>query len=738
MYRFLLLFLFLIFFSNSATAGFQALRINPATDSVKLDGNLDEALWQRAAMHDNFYQTQPFDKVKASVRTEVKIVFDKSYLYIGIKAFDPNPELIREPFARRDKISSDQDFLGLFIDPSGAHKSAQTIFLNPRGAITDGVNSDTGGDDFSPDFDFDVATSRFDGGWSAEIRIPFSSLPFDAKQANPWSLLVMRNMTREQRYRMYSGEVTRATNCNLCFSDPIEGLSDLPSGLNWTATPQLVVRANKEENAGNPPIRKNSTALSLDVKVKPNSATTIDATINPDFSQIELDAPQLSGNTRFGLFVQEKRPFFLEGADIFRTPMNAISTRTISNPDWGLRYTRRDADKDLTILTTRDAGGGLVSLPGAYGTNYALQNFTSQATDARANFRFGKLVAGAILTDRTINGSGAYNRVIGPDFGWQVSDNERLRGQILSSATTAQADNKGNLVNGPLTTGHAAYFDWYRANNEWAIFLAIKDISKNFRADNGFFSQAGFRNISGDFNKKQSKLGIWNEFQFTFHVERKLDHEGNIIATDYSPGVWMAGPYDSQLSFSIAPKNSSRVERNGELFQIALARANFSASPSQLFARIGIDISYGDMIDVAASRLGKGATVALSARIRPHDRIEIEPNYASSWIDGKSGMETGQRLYTEQALQIAAILHLSGKDTLRMILQRAQTSRNPNLYTTPVATSSKRNIGSLIYTHTASLGTAIFAGITMSNAETPGFALKRRQSELFTKLSWQI
>ena len=160
-------------------------------------------VWQKATMHDTFYQTQPFDKVKAKVRTEVKIIYDKSYLYLGIKAFEPNPELIREPFARRDKISGDQDFLGLFIDPSGAHKSAQTIFFNPRGAITDGVNSDTGGDDYSPDFDFDVATSRFDGGWSAEVRIPFSSLPFDAKQTSPWSLLVMRNMTREQRYRMY-------------------------------------------------------------------------------------------------------------------------------------------------------------------------------------------------------------------------------------------------------------------------------------------------------------------------------------------------------------------------------------------------------------------------------------------------------------------------------------------------------------------------------------------------------
>ena len=738
MKRLLPLFISLLFFSCPSSASFQAYRLNTANETIKLDGNLDDAVWQKAAIHDTFYQTQPFDKVKAKVRTEVKIIYDSTYLYVGIKAFDPHPELIREPFARRDKISSDQDFLGLYIDPSGAHKSAQTIFLNARGAITDGVNSDTNGDDFSPDFDFNVATSRFEGGWSAEVRIPFSSLPFNANQSSPWSLLVMRNMTREQRYRMYSGPVTRATNCNLCFSDPIEGLNDLPSGLSWTATPQLVMRHNQEEIAGSSPNKKNSAELSLDVKVRLNSATTIDATINPDFSQIELDAPQLSGNTRFGLFSQEKRPFFLEGADIFRTPMNAISTRTITNPDWGLRYTRRDADKDLTILTNRDAGGGVVNLPNAYGTDYALQNFTSQATDARANFRFGKLTVGGILTDRTIDGTGAYNRVIGPDFSWQVSDNERVRGQILSSATTAQPDGNGKLVNGAQSNGYAAYFDWYRSNDEWAIFLALNDISKGFRADNGFFSQADFRNISSDFNKKQGKLGIWNEFQFTFHIGRKLDHEGKLISTDYSPGIWMAGAYDSQFSLSVSPRNSTRVERNGALFQVSLARASLSASPSQIFARVAIDTSYGDIIDVASSRLGKGGAVALSARIRPLDRVELEPNYAVSWIDGSSGTEKGQRLYTEQALQIAGILHFSSKDTLRMILQHAHTTRNASLYSTPVAPSSKRNIGSLIYTHTAGLGTAAFIGITISNADTPGFTLKRRQSELFTKLSWLI
>ena len=734
--------LFCLFMAASpAMAAFQAYRLNDtsdATEAIKLDGKLDDAVWQKAALHDTFYQTQPFDKVKAKVRTEVKVAYDKAYLYVGVKSYDPNAELIREPFARRDKISADQDFLGLFIDPSGAHKSAQVIYLNARGAITDGVNSDTNGDDFSPDFDFDVATSRFDGGWSAEVRIPFSSLAYNADQTTPWSLLVMRNMTREQRYRMYSGQVTRATNCNLCFSDPIEGLHHLPSGLSWGATPQLVMRRNREDTAGRPSQTKNSTDLSLDVKLRPNSATTIDATLNPDFSQIELDAPQLSGNTRFGLFVQEKRPFFLEGADIFRTPMNAISTRTISNPDWGLRYTRRDADKDLTILTNRDAGGGLVQLPNAYGTDYALQNFTSQATDARANFRLGALTVGGILTDRSISGTGAYNRVIGPDFGWQVSENERVRGQLLSSATTAQPDGKGNLINGAMTTGYAAYLDWYRSNDQWAVYAVLNDISKDFRSDNGFFSQVGYRSIASDVSKKQGKTGIWNEFNFTLHVERKLDHEGNVIGSDYSPGVWMAGPYDSEMAFSIAPSNSSRVERNGALFHTALVRASFNIRPSQIFARLTGEMSYGDTIDVASSRLGKGGAVTLSARIRPFDRFELEPNYATSWVYGISGPEAGQRLYTEQALQVNGIVHFSRKDTLRAILQHAHTSRNVALYSMPVAASSKRNIGSLVFTHTAGLGTAAFIGITMSNTDTPGYALKRRQSEIFTKLSWQI
>ncbi len=723
--------------ASPASAAFQAFHITDPAHAVKLDGKLDDAVWQQAVPFDTFFQTAPVDKVAAKVRTEVRLAYDAHYLYVGMKAFDPDPSQIRAPFARRDKLSNDQDYLGLYIDTRGTHKSAQAIYVTARGAVTDGSYTDNNGDDTSPDFAFDAVTARFDGGWSAELRIPFSSLPYVVGQAAPWQLLVMRNMTRDERYRMYSGPVTRATSCNLCSSEPIEGMRDLPTGLNWTATPQLVVHSGHEDVAGQPRRTFNSHDLSLDVKIRPDSATTIDATINPDFSQIELDAPQLSGNTRFGLFVQEKRPFFLEGSDMLQTPFRAISTRTITDPSWGARYTRRDADKDLTILTTRDAGGGLVQLPNAYATDYAQQDFASRATDARANFRFGSLSVGALATDRTMDGERGYNRVAGTDFLWQRSENQRVRGQLLVSATTAQPDGNGGLVNGAKTGGHAATLDWYSEDDDHSLYLGVEEITDGFRADNGFFSQVGYADYTAEPGLKFGKHGLFNEVNGYVHLERKVDRDGDVIGDDFAAGVFMAGPYDTKINLRVKPRNAVRVQRGGELFTLRQMSGQIDASPGPVIAQVHADFELGDEVEVNSSRLGKGGNLSLYARLRPLDRLEFEPTYSVSWVNGRDGAAAGARLYTEQALQLNGIYHFSAKDTLRMILQRTRTTRDPALYSASVAAVSTGATSSFVYGHTASLGTAAYVGLTLSSGETPGFDPKRRTNELFVKLSWQ-
>jgi len=724
---------------HPAQAQFKALHLNSnaGLHPIKLDGKLDEKLWQEAEVFDKFYQTQPFDKTLAHERTEVRVLYDSRFLYVGIKGFDSDPSQIRDSFSRRDKVSIDQDFFGLFIDPSGGHKAAQVFYVNARGTVMDGIYSDTSGDDTAPDYEFSVATARFEGGWSAEYQIPFSSIAYDKQSSTPWSLLVMRNMTRDQRYRMYSGQVTRATSCNLCFSDAITGMQELPSGVNWSATPQLVMRRTTDDQAGTPVKSARATALSLDMKYRPNSATTIDATLNPDFSQIELDSPQLSGNTRFSIFVQEKRPFFLEGADIFRTPFNAISTRSIADPDAGLRYTQRDADKDFSIVTARDAAGGLVLVPNTYYTAYATSPVASIATDARANFRMGALSLGAVATDRTYAEGKGYNRVAGPDFVWQMDHNQLMRAQLLMSSTNAQTDANGNLVRGTTSTGHAAYFDWSRGNDQWGVSASLRDVSKDFRADNGFFSQVGFRSVNSDLTKKFGRVGALNELNVYVSGEYKLDSDGNIMSKNFTPGVRVAGPYDSSAYINISPNVKNRVNQNGDLFSLARIATGFAASPGKAIARVAMDVTMGDVIDILANRLGRGGSYSMSAKLRPLDRLELEPSYAASWINDEH-TRSGERAYMETALQINSIVHLTSKDSLRVIVQDARTTRNPEMYAITVAPESSRNVNSLVYTHRAGVGTATYLGWTMTRSETPGFVAKRKQAELFAKLSWQI
>ncbi|MGZ3182776.1 MAG: sugar-binding protein [Telluria sp.] len=727
----------LLLAASPAYASFQAHRLD-APGAVKLDGKLDEAAWALAPVHDTMFENAPQDRVPAKFKTEVRILYDAQYLYIGIKAYDAHPEQIRSPFVRRDKISGDQDFLGVYLDSSGAKKAAQFIYFNARGAFSDGNFSNTDGEDTAPDIDFDIATARFDGGWSAELRIPFTSVPYVAGSSTPWNFMVFRNLPREVRYKMFSGEVTKSSNCLLCATEPLEGLHDLPSGLKWTATPQLVLRKGRERVDGTPDRNYFEHDLSLDVKVRPDSATTIDATINPDFSQVELDAPQLSGNTRFGLFQPEKRPFFLEGSDIYNGLFRAINTRSMTDPAWGARYTRRDATSDVTAMVVHDTGGGLVMLPQSFNTDYAPQDFHSVATVARAVHKGEQLSVGALVSDRTIEDDRGYNRVLGADFIWQRSDSARLQGQFLQSATTAQPDANGELRKGPRTTGHAATVGYTEDTDRYGLFGALEQVTPGFRDDNGFISQAGEHMWATELTRKFGQQGRWDETNFYFHAERKFDENGKVIYNDFTPGLFLRGPYDTQLNFRVRPWNAQRVAETGPLFKTQTVWARIDTTPSKLFARLSAEVELGDEVDILGSRRGRGGVVSLFSRLRPHDRFELEAQYNATWVNGRSGPEDGHRLYAEQALQVNAIVHFSPHDWLRTILQKSRTTRNPGFYAFPVAARSTGGTSSFVYGHTAGLGTAAYVGLTLSDGETPGFDPRRRQNELFVKLSWQI
>lgn len=713
-------------------AAIEVLRLAPG-ERIALDGDLSDPAWSRAKPHDEFHEISPRDKVAASVRTEVRFAFDGQALYAAVRAHDPDPSRIRAPFARRDNVFADQDMVVLFVDPLGTRKFAHFVRTNPRGVIADGLyNEDTGNEDFSPDFEVDVATGRFEGGWTAEFRIPFSSLRYADPPSPVWSVLVFRNYPREQRYRIASSPLPRDSNCFLCLNLPLTGLDDLPSTRHLAVTPQLTVRGTRERGPEGR-TRENDVVAGVDLKWRPRADLVVDATVNPDFSQVELDAPQLSGNTQFALFFNEKRPFFLEGADILQGPMNAIYTRTVTDPAWGARLTRRTEGLDYTVLTTKDDGGGVVLQPGPLATGALAQDRKSLATVGRLRWQAGGgATVGFVATDRSYEGGGA-NRVAGPDVTWFPTQDHRIRAQVLEAVTTTAP---GSLAKGPRVSDHAARADWSYNGKRWRQFLAVEDVGLGFRADNGFFGQNGYRTAYSETQRRYLEIGAFNEISPYVNAEYKTDRDGGVIYQQNNVGVLFGLPRATNVYLEVRPNNLVKVKEDGGLRKRDQFYLQVESNPSDWFSKLYSEIAFGDRVDVANNRVGRGMYAMLMANVRPHPRAEIEYRIDNDFIDSREPVEGSKRILAQRAQQVLAIWHFTARDSLRTIWQAGWVRRSPSLWEEPVSSREKTDALSVVFGHRQGIGFTVYVGATLGRTLDADTGVKRRQGEVFAKGSW--
>jgi hypothetical protein len=237
------------------------------------------------------------------------------------------------------------------------------------------VSDDGSNEDASPDFFWESAAKITEHGWTLEMRIPFSSLRYKNIDPQVWTILLYRNFPREYHYQFFSAKLPRGGNCFVCRSNTLIGMEHLPGGGHLVAAPYVSATADahpRDDVAGAPLVDDGvKPHVGIDVKYTPNADNAIDLTIKPDFSQVESDTAQISANERFALSFPEKRPFFLEGADLFQTPIQTVYTRTITAPVWGGRVTGKEAGFRYTALVADDAGGGSAIIPGPNGSTMA-------------------------------------------------------------------------------------------------------------------------------------------------------------------------------------------------------------------------------------------------------------------------------------------------------------------------------------------------------------------------------
>lgn len=304
-----------------------AIRVNP--NPPKIDGVLDDEVWQIAPLASGFRQRDPDEGKPASEETSFQIAYDDEALYIGIMCYDSQPDKIVRRIYRRDQIQyGETDWIGLRLDPHHDHQTGFGFAITPSGSFADNIIINDGGFDGTWDSVWEVRTAINDKGWSVELKIPYHALRFSPKEEYTWGINLDRRIIRKQEYDMWvfvpkneSGISSR--------NGHLQGIKGIQPPTHLEFLPFTVGRTTFEpKSSTNPKGRDLFSSAGLDLRYGLSSNFSLNATINPDFGQVEAD-PAVLNLSVFETFFQERRPFFIEGSNIFRTYIPLFHSRRI-------------------------------------------------------------------------------------------------------------------------------------------------------------------------------------------------------------------------------------------------------------------------------------------------------------------------------------------------------------------------------------------------------------------------
>lgn len=660
-----------------AATSAEPVPLEAASSPIEIDGVLSDPAWQSARRYDVWYETNPGDNVAPKVKTVGYVTYDARFLYVGIEASDPNPNAISGPYADHDQISgSSDDFAGVILDTRNDGKTGAEFFVSARGVQYDAVQDDSGsGEDASPDWFWDSAARVHETGYTVEIRIPFSTLRYDNPNPAQWGLMLYRNYPRDRRYQIFTNKLPRESSCFVCTFGKITGLRNLPAGDHLVVAPYLTAQQLGEPRSGLGSDLVNHQVggeAGLDLKWNPSADTAVDATINPDFSQVESDVAVISTNERFAIFIEEKRPFFLEGVELFSTPVQAVYTRTLTSPRWGARTTGKSGDYAYTLLVAQDRGGGSVILPSAFGSGLAAQDFSSLALIGRVRRDFGKSFLSFLTTARQTE-DGAYNRVFGPDFQYRPNDQLTLTGQLLLSRS--ETPNRPDLAeewNGQKLDGHALRTTFVHFTAKTDFYVNYSDYGKGFRADNGFVPQVDWRGSYLEAGRTYRPDGFFSRVRVYGLGEYDETQAGNLLYRMVSAGIGADGRH---RSFFRLRYQRDTVNNDGPLFDRDRIYYTVQFAVNRVLSSVAVDGWVGDDVDFVRNRPGRGASINATATLRPTHHLQLGLTSNVRWLS-----LAGDRLFTSQVERIRATYTFNARTFLRAIVQNQRTNQDTALY----------------------------------------------------------
>jgi hypothetical protein len=704
--------------SSGEAAAEQPHQVPRTEETIQVDGILDEPAWERALPLELGFETWPAENQPPPANTVCLFTYGGGHLYVGCRAGDPNPRKIRARFSDRDTAWSD-DFVGIVIDTFNDERRAFEFFVNPLGVQMDLIQDDVNGrEDSSWDAIWRSAGRVTEQGYEVEMAIPFSSLRFQRTQGDQiWGLDVVRIYPRDQRHRIGLHALDRNVACYLCQSSKIVGFEGAEPGKNLEVTPTFTAsRTDAIDDYPDGDLVKEDDSAEPGLFVKwgftPNM--TLAGTLNPDFSQVEADVARLDVNEEFALFYPETRPFFLEGADFFESPVNAVYTRTVADPNWGARTTGKQGANGIGAFVVEDALTNLL-FPGSQGSSLGSLDEESLAGVARYRHDVWKNSSvGGLVTAR--QSSDYHNFVYGADTQLRPTDRDRISVQLLASRTEYPDSIVEEYDQPSGEFSDRAFVLRYRhRTRNWSASASYEDFGEGFRADAGFVPRVDYRRplIGGEYRWYGEEKHWWTQIGAGADWDQTEDQAGNLIERELEGWGWMNGPKQSFLW--VGGGRRTRVF-NEVSFPQDFVGAFFEITPTGDFS-LFFDSDYGDRVDFSFAPEPGVARQGRQLDLRPGIRYNLGRHLKLNLTHSLRRLDLDQgRLFEADLTELRLVYQFNVRMFVRLITQYSKIDRDPSLYTDPVPAESEDLFNQLLFSYKVNSRTALYAGYSDEHA----------------------
>jgi len=721
------------------------LAVRRATSAIHVDGVLDEAAWKDALTVDLPYEWSPGDNVPPPVRTDFLVTYDDKYLYVAFRAYDPEPSQIRAHLMDRDAINTfvQDDHVFFMIDPFNDSRRGFQFRVNPLGVQADALFSQNEGiEDFSFDMIWASAGRITSEGYVVEIAVPLSQIRFP-RTAGPqtWGFDIGRSYPRSVRHRLSSARRERDNPCVLCQVDKFTGFADLTPGRNIELDPTLT--AIRTDSAAVP----GGSLEDSESKIKPGLSArwgitpnvSLNAAINPDFSQVEADVAQLSVNQRFALFYPEKRPFFLEGADFFSTAVPAVFTRTVVDPRGGLKVTGKEGRNGFGMFVAEDRQNSFI-IPSNQRSDVATVDESVRSGVVRWRRDLGATsTLGGLYTDREADGY--HNRLGGLDGFFRFNTTDSVSFQALRSDTLYPDEIA--RVYGQRTdafTGSALYAAYQHNGRDWFWSGLIQDLGTGFRADSGYVPRVDIRDGSAQVQRQwYGTPDTWySQINLGMTGERIEDHSGQLTDESFRLYGVATGPLQSYFQVGLS-RNKTFVAANGRaVLHDGLSSVDFDAivQPSGV-ARLELFGIVGDTVDYTDNRPAHQVTLSPSAELKLglHVNAKLDHTYQRLNVDGG-------RLFTANLSQVKLIYNFNVRCFVRGIFQYLDLKQDPALYDPAIRpfidAKTQTFFTQLLFSYKLNPQTVLFLGYTDNRLGTQDLSLSRTDRTFFFKVGYAL